>query len=92
MSEITPNESPYTMDEKGRILVEKTATQELYKCTCCGHIGSRYKVTFNSMFVSLSLKVFKHCIKTKSHLFDKSDLANDLSHYEYGNFAILQKF
>jgi hypothetical protein len=86
-----PNESPYDTDEKGRILLEKTASHELYKCTCCNHIGSRYKVTFNSMYSGMALKVFKHCIKTKSHLFDKGDIAG-LSHTEYGNFSILQRF
>lgn len=86
------NESPYEMDEKGRILIEKTKSHELYKCTCCGHIGSRYKVIFNSMYTTMALKVFKHCIKTKSHLFDKADLSKDLSHNEYGNFSTLQRF
>lgn len=85
------NSSAYRTDASGRILLEKTSRQEIWRCQCCGHNGTRYKISFNPLLVGITRKIFEHCVKTRSFEFDRRDLQG-FTTTEYNNMALLQRF
>ncbi len=72
-------------------LIEETKSHKLYGCPSCGSKISIYKVNFSKMHLEILIKIFKWCVKNKTHEFHKSEIKG-LSHTEYGNFYTLQRF
>jgi len=62
-----------------------------YTCPCCGSTVRTYRVHFSTLHINILRKVFRWCVEHKTHMIHKSDI-QDLTHTEYGNFYILQRF
>lgn len=80
---------------KGFILELKKAIPEKKEvedghCESCGQKIIEYKLTFTALHLNILQKIFKHCVATKQHEFSKKEI--DLSHTDYGNFYVLQRF
>lgn len=50
-----------------------------------------YRVHFSTLHINIVRKVFRWCVDHKTHIIHKSDI-QDLTHTDYGNFYILQRF
>lgn len=61
-------------------------------CPTCGHVSKRYKISFSSLHVKIAKILYEYCVKNKTHNVTKTELAPYLSHTDYGNFYILQRF
>lgn len=61
-------------------------------CPHCGHVSRKYKISFSSLHVRLARIVFEYCVRTKTRTITKKEIAHLLSHTDYGNFYILQRF
>jgi len=62
-------------------LVKDTKTQTVFKCKFCGVEQKIYKLYFSTIHAKIAAKIFKYCVKNKTHIFNKKDL--DLNHTEY---------
>ena len=79
-------------EESSSVLLEKTKNTEIRRCTCCGQNFSIYKTYFSSVHLRILIKVFKWAIANKKYEFQKKELQQVLSHTDYGNFCVLQRF
>ena len=61
-------------------------------CPTCGHVSKRYKISFSSLHVKIAKILYEYCVRNKTHNVTKTELAPYLSHTDYGNFYILQRF
>lgn len=77
--------------------VEKALTIETPKtidktCPHCFHVSRRYKISFSSLHVRLARILYEYCVTNKTHIVTKKELAPFMTHTDYGNFYILQRF
>lgn len=69
-----------------------TKSVEEKTCPHCGHVSRRYKISFSSLHVRLARIVFEYCVQNKTNAITKKEISHLLSHTDYGNFYILQRF
>lgn len=88
MTDTSPEITPET---SGGILLEETKNMKLFRCPCCTGTWTIYKIHFSTHHVRILEKIFKHCVKYKTHEIDKNTIA-DLTASDYTNFCHLQRF
>lgn len=68
-----------------------TTQRKVYKCPLCESKKSVYRIHFSKLHVSILKKIFVHCVEQKTHIIKKSDIKT-LTHWDYTNFPVLQRF
>lgn len=61
-------------------------------CPNCGHVSRKYKISFSGLYVRLARIVFDYCVTNNVYMITKKEIAPLLSHTDYGNFYMLQRF
>lgn len=72
-------------------VVKQTKQCKIYRCPLCENTRSVYKIHFSLAHVRILQKIFVHCVENKTHIIKKSDIVT-LTHWDYTNFPVLQRF
>lgn len=61
-------------------------------CSHCGYTSRKYKISFSGLHVRLARILFEYCVNNKTYIITKKEISHLMSHTDYGNFYILQRF